>query len=142
MCLGIGLAEEALRRIGELYGIEADIRGSPPDRRRKICQQHATAKVEALRGWLERERARLPGKSATAQAIRYALSRWTALARYLDDGTLKPRLSMLPKKRITLRYLPPAPTGEIDEKRSTGRLPYNMRQMVNLTGATGSPAST
>ena len=83
------VAEEALRRIGELYDIEADIRGSPPDQRRKIRQQHATAKVEALRAWLERERARLPGKSATAQAIRYALSRWTALARYLDDGTIE-----------------------------------------------------
>jgi len=83
------VAEEALRRIGELYDIEADIRGSPPDQRRKIRQQHAAPKVEALRGWFERERARLPGKSATAQAIRYALSRWTALARYLDDGTIE-----------------------------------------------------
>jgi hypothetical protein len=32
---------------------------------------------------------RLRGKSATAQAIRYALSRWTAVARYLDDGTIE-----------------------------------------------------
>jgi len=83
------VAEEALRRIGELYDIEADIRGSPPDQRRKIRQQRATVKVAALRAWLERERARLPGKSATAQAIRYALSRWKALARYLDDGTIE-----------------------------------------------------
>jgi len=83
------VAEEALPRIGELYDIEADIRGSPPDERRKIRQQRAAAKLKALRAWLERERARLPGKSATAQAIRYALSRWTALARYLDDGTIE-----------------------------------------------------
>jgi len=83
------VAEEALRRIGELYDIEADIRGSPPDERRKIRQQRAAAKLKALRAWLERERARLPGKSATAQAIRYALSRWKALARYLDDGTIE-----------------------------------------------------
>jgi len=83
------VAEEALRRIGELYDIEADIRGSPPDERRKIRQQRAVPKVDTLRAWLERERARLPGKSATAQAIRYALSRWTALARYLDDGTIE-----------------------------------------------------
>src|SRR5690606_7254554 len=30
---------EALRRIGELYGIEAEIRGKPPDLRRQVRQQ-------------------------------------------------------------------------------------------------------
>jgi len=83
------MAEEALRRIGELYDIEADIRGSPPDERCRIRQQHSAPKVEALRDWFERERARLPGKSAAAQAIRYALSRWIALGRYLDDGAIE-----------------------------------------------------
>ncbi|WP_262032348.1 IS66 family transposase [Microvirga sp. Mcv34] len=83
------IAEEVLRRIGELYDIEASIRGSPPEARRQMRQEQARPKVEALRQWLERELARLPGKSPTAQAIRYALSRWTALCRYLDDGTIE-----------------------------------------------------
>jgi transposase len=54
-----------------------------------VRQEQARPKVEALRQWLERGLARLPGKSTTAQAIRYALSRWTALCRYLDDGTIE-----------------------------------------------------
>jgi hypothetical protein len=31
----------------------------------------------------------LPRKSTTAEAIRYALTRWTALARFIDDGTIE-----------------------------------------------------
>jgi transposase len=34
-------------------------------------------------------RSRRPPAAAKAKAIRYARSRWTALRRYLDDGTLK-----------------------------------------------------
>jgi hypothetical protein len=83
------IAEEVLRRIRELYDIEATIRGSPPPVRLQVRQEQARPKVEALRPWLERELGRLPGKSTTAQAIRYALSRWTALCRYLDDGTIE-----------------------------------------------------
>jgi transposase len=82
------IAEEVLRRTGELYDAEASIRGSPPEARLRVRQEQARPKVEALRQWLERELARLPGKSTTAQAIRYALSRWTALCCDLDDDTI------------------------------------------------------
>ena len=83
------VAEAALRRIGALYEVEARIRSAPPDERISIRQAAARPQVEALRQWLERERARLPGKSAMARAIRYALARWPALCRYLDDGTIE-----------------------------------------------------
>lgn len=83
------VAEEALRRIGALYDIEARIRGAPPDVRCRVRHAQARPQLAALGPWLEAERARLPGKSATAQAIRYALSRWPALTRYLDDGTIE-----------------------------------------------------
>jgi transposase len=82
------IAEEMLRRIGELYDVEASIRGSPPEAWLRVRQEQARPKVEALRQWLERELARLPGKSTTAQAIRYALSRWTAPCRYLNGSTI------------------------------------------------------
>jgi len=83
------MAEEALKRIGELYDIEASIRGSPPDVRRQTRRERTRPKIEALKTWLEHEQARLPGKGAAAQAIRYALSRWKALCRFLDDGTIE-----------------------------------------------------
>ena len=59
-------------------------RRAPPRPRRQ-----AAPKVDALKAWLEAQLARVPAKSATAQAIRYALSRWTALRRYLDDGRIE-----------------------------------------------------
>lgn len=82
-------AEETLQRIGALYDIEADIRGSPPDVRRQTHQEQTRPRIKALKSWLEQEQARLPGKSQAAQAIRYALSRWTALCRFVDDGTVE-----------------------------------------------------
>ena len=42
-----------------------------------------------MRIWLEAMLAKLSRKSDTAAAIRYALSRWRALTRYADDGTLE-----------------------------------------------------
>lgn len=83
------IAEEALRRIGELYDVETTIRGAPPQRRREIRQQQTAPRFDALREWLETKLKQLLQKSATAEAIRYALTRWTALARFIDDGTIE-----------------------------------------------------
>ncbi len=60
------MAEKALRRIGALYDIEADIRGSPPDVRQQVRQTGTKPKLEARKAWLEREQALLPGKSPVA----------------------------------------------------------------------------
>jgi transposase len=38
--------------------------------------------------WFTNSLRRVSGRSDIAGAIRYALSRWQALSRYLDDGTL------------------------------------------------------
>jgi transposase len=83
------IAEEALRRIAELYAVEARIRGAPPDERRRVRTAEAIPRVDALKAWLEAQLARVPAKSATAQAIRYALSRWAALCPYLNDGRIE-----------------------------------------------------
>ena len=45
--------------------------------------------MEDLRRWLDRTLQNLSAKSDMAGAIRYALTRWTALTRYLDDGTIE-----------------------------------------------------
>ena len=82
-------ADEALRRIGELYEVEATIRGAAPERRREIRQLRTAPRFADLRQWLETMLKQLPQKSATAEAIRYALTRWTALARFIDDGSIE-----------------------------------------------------
>jgi transposase len=79
-------AAEALQRIGALYGIETQIRGRPPDKRREVRQARARPLIDSLRQWLESSLAKLSKKSEVATAIRYALGRWPALLRYCDDG--------------------------------------------------------
>jgi transposase len=83
------VAEEALRRIGELYDIERTIRGSPPERRLVVRRELTRPRFEALRKWLDETLLELPRKSGTAEAIRYALARWQALGRFIDDGTVE-----------------------------------------------------
>ena len=83
------VAAEALRRIGELYVIEADIRGRLPQERARVRGMRAAALLDDLKAWLEAQLARVSKKSELAVAIRYALSRWIALTRYCDDGRLE-----------------------------------------------------
>ena len=83
------IAAEALKRIGELYAIEADIRGSPPKHRADVRHARARPRLEDLRAWLRQTLARLSKKSELAKAIGYVLTRWTALTRYCADGTIE-----------------------------------------------------
>jgi len=80
------IAAEAVVRIGELFAIERDIRGAPPDQRRRVRQELARPRLEALRSWLEAQMRGLSSDSALAKACRYPLSRWAAMVRYCDDG--------------------------------------------------------
>src|SRR3954469_11751298 len=86
---GSPLAEEALRRIGELYQVEAEVRGRPAEDRRAIRQERSKPVVEALHSWLSAQLERVSGKSALAEAIRYALRHWPGLVLFLDDGRLE-----------------------------------------------------
>ena len=79
----------ALDRIGALYGIEAEVRAKPSDERRAIRQARAAPLLAELRAWMEKALRSLSPKSETAEAIRYALSRWRALTRYVDDGRIE-----------------------------------------------------
>lgn len=83
------VAQEALRRIRELYAIEADIRGKQPEERRRVRNERSRPLLESLKQWFEEILGKLSKKSETAQAVRYALGRWEALLRYVDDGRLE-----------------------------------------------------
>ena len=83
------VASEALERIAALYGIEKEIRGRPAEERRQIRNARARPLLESLRQWFEATLPKLSRKSDTTAAIRYALSRWDALLRYSNDGSIE-----------------------------------------------------
>ena len=83
------VAEEALRRIGQLYTIEANLRGRSAEQRREGRQIHAKPLVEALEKWFAVWLKAVSGKSDTAQVIRYAQNHWAGLTLYLDDGRIE-----------------------------------------------------
>jgi transposase len=86
---GSPLAEEALRRIGELYKVEAEIRGRSAEERRTVRQERSKPLVEALHAWLTIQLGRVSGRSTLAEAIRYALRHWPGLVLFLEDGRLE-----------------------------------------------------
>ena len=45
--------------------------------------------VEALKPWLEQQLGHVSGRSPLAEAIRYGLSHWDGLVRFLNDGRIE-----------------------------------------------------
>lgn len=83
------VAVELLARIGQLYAVEAEIRGQCAEARRLARQQRSAPLIETLGSWLEEQLKRLLGRAQTAEAIRYIQSRWDELTRFLDDGRIE-----------------------------------------------------
>jgi len=83
------LAKEALDRIGALYAVEAEARGRGPDERRRWRQEKSKPLLDELHAWLSSTKSKLSQKTDLAKAVRYTLSRWKALTRFLDDGRLE-----------------------------------------------------
>ena len=86
---GSPVAAEALRCIAELYAIEATIRGQPAKVRQGVRCARSLPLVEGMKTWLEAELTQAPPRGGVADAIRYALTRWSALCRFLDDGRIE-----------------------------------------------------
>ena len=83
------IASEALTRIGALYGVETDIRGRSAEARRAVRQERSRPVIDAMQPWLRTRLETISRKDKLAEAIRYALSRWEGLARFLDDGRVE-----------------------------------------------------
>ena len=83
------IATEALARIAQLYHVESEIRGRAPDERRAVRQERSRPVIQALEPWLREQLTLISQKTKLAEAIRYALSRWTGLTRFLDDGRIE-----------------------------------------------------
>src|SRR5215813_15452368 len=83
------IAKEALERIGQLYGIEQEIRRRSPSERKQARLAQSRPLLEAMHTWLKAMLAKLSPKSDVAVAIRYALERWSALLRFCEDGRIE-----------------------------------------------------
>jgi transposase len=83
------IASQALQRIAGLYAVEAGIRGQAAETRKAARQQRSRPLALDLKLWLEARLTTVSGRSPIAEAIRYALSRWEGLTRFLDDGHIE-----------------------------------------------------
>jgi len=83
------IASEALQRIARLYAIESEIRGHSADERRATRQEKSRPLVDELEPWLRAKLGLISQKTKLAEAIRYALSHWDGLIRFIDDGRIE-----------------------------------------------------
>jgi transposase len=83
------IATEALTRIAELYAIEAEIRGRSADERRAVRQDKTRPLVDGMKTWMDAQLTTVSQKSTIAEAFRYALTRWSGLTRFLNDGRIE-----------------------------------------------------
>ena len=72
---GSAIAEEAIRRIAELYGVEKQARGQAAEARVALRLSESKPIFDDLEEWLRDQLPKISGKSPLAKAIRYALGR-------------------------------------------------------------------
>jgi transposase len=82
-------AQDILERIGVLFALEAEIKGRPPGERLAARAVRAVPMLAGLKQAMEAAYTKISTKGSLAKAIRYSLSRWTALTRYTMDGRLE-----------------------------------------------------
>ena len=83
------IAADAFARIGQLYDIEREVRGQLANARKAQRQQRADPLLKDMHHWISNTLAMLSRKSELASAIRYSLTHWVALTRYLDNGIIE-----------------------------------------------------
>jgi transposase len=82
------VATEVLRRIALLYAVEDEVRGSSAEQRRLVRGERSRIIAADLRQYLEARSRQVSAKSKLGEAIRYTLTRWDGLSRFLDDGRI------------------------------------------------------
>jgi hypothetical protein len=82
------LAIEAVRRIDAIFDVERDINGLTAAQRLAVRQVRVAPLVMALERWMRGERNKLSRHADVAKAMDYMLKRWSAFARFLDDGRI------------------------------------------------------
>ena len=86
---GQRIAEEGLKRIAELYRIEADIKGQSAEARLNARHQRSVPCIDAFELWLAKHRRGVSGKSPLGEALRYIARFWNGLTLFLSDGRIE-----------------------------------------------------
>ena len=86
---GSAIADEAIRRIAELYAVEKMARGLSPDKRIGIRQAEARPAFDSPEAWLNGQLPGISGRSPLAAAPRHALTRMARMRPDLDHGILE-----------------------------------------------------
>jgi len=82
-------ATDTVIAMTKLWKIEDEVRGKNADIRTAFRQEQSETIVARLFDLWEKELGKVSGKSKTAEAIRYALTRREALERFLTDGRVE-----------------------------------------------------
>jgi hypothetical protein len=83
------IAAEMIARVQKLYAIEEEIRGRSSDERCTVRREQSAPILAAMKPWLEARLELISQKSDLATAIRYVLTHWQGLTRFLDDGRIE-----------------------------------------------------
>ncbi len=83
------IAEDGVKRIGELYRIETELRGLDPGARLAGRQERSAPLIADMRAWLVHHRARVATKSPLGEALAYIAKYWDGLKLFLNDGRIE-----------------------------------------------------
>lgn len=86
---GSEIAAEGLRRIAELYRIEAEIRGMGPGQRLSARQARSAPLVAAFGEWLQGQCRRISAKSRLGEKLAYIHRHWDGLQTFMRDGRVE-----------------------------------------------------
>jgi transposase len=86
---GSEIAAEGLRRIAEIYKVEADIRGCAPGQRLSARRARTADLVAAFGDWLQEQRLRVSAKSRLGEKLAYIHRHWDGLQTFLHDGRVE-----------------------------------------------------
>ncbi|MBX5167015.1 IS66 family transposase [Rhizobium sp. NZLR4b] len=83
------IAQDGVKRIGELYRIEAELRGLDPEARLAGRQGRSASLVADMHTWLVHHRAGVATKSPLGEALAYIAKYWDGLNLFLTDGRIE-----------------------------------------------------
>jgi len=84
------VAREGLVRIGRFFDLEQKWRGRPPDRRKRLRDEHLRPQVEAFFDWAAAEYQKVRDQRGLLRsALGYVVRQKAALLRFLEDGRLE-----------------------------------------------------